>query len=56
MWVLFLRDFDFTPPERRTVTIAYRAGDVFFVRRICAELAIGHGCAVITERPAWRRR
>lgn len=52
MWVRFLRDFDFNPPERRgRVTVAYRAGMVRLVRKCCADAAIAAGAAEWTERP-----
>lgn len=56
MWLMFLEDYDFVPPERRTVCIAYKRGTTQFVRRICATLAIGQGKAVKTERPCDIRR
>lgn len=51
MWVRFLADFDFRPPEKRRVCIAYKAGMTQFVRSICAEQAIAQGKAVLIERP-----
>lgn len=50
-WVRFTSDFDFRPPERRRVRIAYKAGMVLFVRRCCATLAFEKGRAVPSERP-----
>ncbi len=51
MWLLFLRNFDFRPPEKRRICIAYKAGMVKFVRRICGEQAIAAGKAERTVRP-----
>jgi hypothetical protein len=51
-WVRFVDDFDFRPPERRRVCIAYKRGMVQFVRRVCADGAIAKGRAVETERPS----
>lgn len=50
-WIKFSADFDFRPPEKPRVCIAYKAGMTEFVRRICAEQAIEKGKAVLTERP-----
>ena len=43
--VHFLRDFDFIPPLRPSVTIAYKAGSVLTVTRDCASTAIACGAA-----------
>jgi hypothetical protein len=51
MWVLFLRNYPFRPPERRGVTVLYKSGMIKFVRRICGERAIAEGKAVLAERP-----
>lgn len=50
MWVRFIADFDFRPPEKRRVCVAYKSGMVQFVRRICAVEAIKAGKAVRTTR------
>lgn len=51
MWVRFLADFDWHPPEKKgRVHIAYKAGMTLLVRRICGEQAIAAGKAVATER------
>lgn len=51
-WVRFLSDYDFRPPEApRRICIAYKAGMVQFVRRVCADEAIAAGKAELTERP-----
>ena len=48
MWIVFLADYDFSPPERNgRVTIAYKPG-LRFVRKICGIAAIAKGRA----RPA----
>lgn len=45
MWVRFLRDCDFTPPEDRRVTWARKAGDTRSLRRVHAEALIANGDA-----------
>jgi len=46
MHVRFLRDFDWHPPEKhRQVTIVFKAGKTYFVRRACARDAIAAGAA-----------
>lgn len=52
MWVRFLRDYRFRPPEKCGVTIAYKAGMVEFVRGVCGQQAIAEGKAVSAVRPA----
>lgn len=51
MWVRFIQDFDFHPPEWPTSFVRYKAGMVRLVRRVCAELAIAKGKAEPCERP-----
>lgn len=49
-WVEFLTDFNWDPPERGgRVTIAYRAGHVCNVRRICATAALQAGAAKLVS-------
>lgn len=44
--VRFLRDFDWSPPERGgRLTLAFKAGTEILVRRICAAEAIAAGAA-----------
>lgn len=50
-WVLFTANFDFHPPENRFSFVAYKAGMIQFVRRVCAERAIASGKAEPTVRP-----
>jgi predicted secreted protein len=51
-WLRFLADYDFRPPEApRRIRIAYKAGMVQFVRRVCADEATAAGKAELTERP-----
>jgi hypothetical protein len=50
-WVKFTGDYDFRPPEKPRVCIAYKSGMVQFVRRICAARALAKSRAVIVERP-----
>lgn len=47
-WLLFIRNYNFRPPERPSCHIAYKAGMIEFVRGICAMNAILKGVA----RPA----
>lgn len=52
MWVRFLQDFDWRPPEmKRRVCIAFKKDMVQFVRRVCASEAIAKGKAEPCERP-----
>lgn len=51
MWVRFIRDFDWHPPEKKgRVHIAYKAGMRLLVRRKCAADAIAAGAAQLLER------
>lgn len=50
-WVRFAENFDFRPPEKRNVCIAFKAGTTKFVRSICAAQAVGAGKAILTTRP-----
>lgn len=50
-WVRFLEDYNFRPPEKPRVRIAYKAGMALLVRQICAKTAIAEGKAVAIERP-----
>lgn len=51
MWVRFLMDFDWYPPELKgRVHIAYKAGMAMLVRRKCGEDAIKAGAAIYLER------
>ncbi len=49
MWVRFLADYDWKP--KPSVTIAYTAGSVANVTRMCAAKALALGKAEKTERP-----
>lgn len=46
MRVKFTRDFDYTPTQERRVTIAYKAGQEFTVKREAGEAAIRAGAAI----------
>lgn len=51
-WVRFTADFDWTPPERRTVTVAYKAAEKpMNVTRACAAAAKAAGKAVGVAAP-----
>jgi len=52
-WVRFTQDFDWKPHEK--VMIAYKAGSVYLVKQIVADLAISDCKAVMTERPQKER-
>lgn len=55
MWVRFVRDFSWEPPERKgRVALAFRAGAVAFVRRACGSAALAAGSAVPARRPERR--
>ena len=49
-WVRFTAPFDFKPPGRPQVTIAYKPG-VYNVPSACATLAIAAGKAVRLPKP-----
>lgn len=53
-WVRFTAPFDWTPPERRQVTVAFPAGHVGRVTRECALAAIAAGRAVRVKSPRSR--
>jgi len=53
-WVTFTAAFDWTPPENRAVTIAYREGQTLNVTRDCAKAAKAKGKAVMARRPRTR--
>lgn len=46
MKVKFIANFDWSPPEKPRVTIAYKKGMVMAVRRVCADEAIAKGKAI----------
>lgn len=52
-WVRFTSDFDWKPAPQ--ITVAYRAGTVMFVRRICAEAAVAAGVGTLTLKPKDKR-
>lgn len=54
MWVRFLADFDWNPPEKPAVTLAFKAGYTCLVRRACGEAAITAGKAEKVARNAGR--
>lgn len=57
MWVVFVSHFDFDPPEYHgNVTVSFEAGEVRFVRGVCARLAIKRGKALRVDRPADARK
>jgi len=44
--VKFLRSYDWRPPERLNIVISFQGGNVYSVRRACAEAALAAGAAV----------
>jgi len=51
MRILFLSDFDWSPPERGgRVTIAFKKGQVIFARKTCAVEAIAAGAAELLTK------
>lgn len=56
MRVRFLRDFNFIPSGKPSVTIGYRAGSVFLVTRECGAAAIKAGAAEKVNVAATRRK
>lgn len=44
MWVRFTTDFDWKP--KRSVTLAYKVGDIASVTRACGDAAIAANAAV----------
>lgn len=51
-WVRFTGDFDWDPPKRPTVTIAYKAGRCRPVTSDCARAAVKAGKAVRIKAPS----
>lgn len=50
-WVRFIAPFDWSPPERQAVTLAYPAGHIDRVPRACATAAVAAGRAVRVRAP-----
>jgi hypothetical protein len=46
MRVRFTSSFDWTPPEDRRITLAFKAGAELTVRRECGQDAVAKGAAV----------
>lgn len=51
MWIKFLEDFSYIPPNKRNVTIAYKAGGVYNVTGTCRDVAVKQGVAEDTRNP-----
>lgn len=51
MWVNFLTDYPFIPPDQRNVTVNYKAGGTYNVTRTCRELALKAGAAQDASNP-----
>lgn len=45
MWIKLLKDRDFTPPDERRVTVAYKAGMEVSVKRAWGMILIAEGSA-----------
>jgi len=50
-WLRFTRDFDFAPPTRRGVIIAFKAGMCRPVPRACVTAATGAEAAELMPTP-----
>jgi len=51
MWVKLLRDRDFTPPDNRRITVAYKEGMQLPIKRAWGELLIADGDAEEIDTP-----
>lgn len=51
MRVCFLRDRNWTPPERRMITVAYKAGMELTVKRAWGKQMVADGDAVEVKAP-----
>lgn len=51
VWFSFSQQFDFTPDEKRRVTVQYKAGRTYNVTRECAEKAGAAGVGTRTTKP-----
>lgn len=51
MWIKLLKDRDFTPPDERRVTIAYKAGMELSVKRAWGMILIAEGSAEEISTP-----
>lgn len=51
MWVKFIGEYVFTPPENKRVRVVYKKGTKMLVRRVCAIGAIAAGKAYLIPRP-----
>lgn len=45
MWVEFLTDYDWRPPEKPNSHVAYKTGMIVFVRRQCGRTVLSRGIA-----------
>lgn len=50
-WLAFSRDYTFTPPEDRRVSIKFKAGNRYRVRAACAATAVSAGAAMRIKTP-----
>lgn len=53
--VEFLRAYNYTPSGERRVTVHYKAGHTYTVKRECADAAIAAGAGVEVETPRKER-
>ncbi|MFN3585185.1 hypothetical protein [Phenylobacterium sp.] len=51
MWVKIIRDRDYTPPDNRRVTVAYKAGWEGPIKRAWGLALVGDGDATEIEAP-----
>lgn len=54
MWLRFLADHSYTPPEERRMSVAYKQGCAYSVKQAWAEAMIARGVA--TRIPTPRRK
>jgi len=55
-WVRFVKDFDFVPARKRTISIAFKRGMVVLVTTECFGAAYIAGAAERTEKPRPREQ
>lgn len=51
MWLRFLADHSFTPPEEHRMSIAYKQGCAYSVKRAWAEVMVERGVAARIATP-----
>ena len=51
MWVKFLEDYSYIPPDQRNVSVGYKAGGIYNVTRTCREQVLRLGVAEDASNP-----